>query len=206
MLIKGIGYFLFTILTKMAVKIRLQRHGRKKRPFYHIVVADARARRDGKFIEKLGTYNPMTKPATIEIDRERAFQWLMNGAQPTDTARAILRLKGVLYKKHLQRGVTKGALTQEEADAKYKEWIDTKDAKLAERFRKSAEAKRKQLAEMAGVAPVTPEKPIVEEDIVSKEEEVVTETTTEETTETEEQQEVEEQTEVEAVVETERED
>ncbi|MEO1714380.1 MAG: 30S ribosomal protein S16, partial [Bacteroidota bacterium] len=100
----------------MPVKIRLQRRGRKKAPFYHIVVADSRAPRDGKFIEKVGTYNPLTKPATIDLDRDLAFDWLMKGAQPTDTVRAILRFKGVLYKKHLYRGVKKGALTQEEAE------------------------------------------------------------------------------------------
>jgi small subunit ribosomal protein S16 len=117
----------------MPVKIRLQRKGRKQRPFYHIVVADARAPRDGKFISKLGTYNPMTKPATIEIDHEEAYQWLMKGAQPTDTVRAILRFKGVMYRKHLMRGVAKEALTQEEADKKWQEWIDSKEAKVAER-------------------------------------------------------------------------
>lgn len=117
----------------MPVKIRLQRKGRKQRPFYHIVVADARAPRDGKFISKLGTYNPMTKPATIDIDREEAYQWLMKGAQPTDTVRAILRFKGVMYRKHLMRGVTKGALTQEQADEKWQEWIDNKEAKVTER-------------------------------------------------------------------------
>ena len=105
----------------MPVKIRLQRRGRKKSPFYHIVVADARAPRDGRFIEKLGTYNPMTKPATIELNRDSAYEWLMKGAQPTDTARAILRFKGVLYRKHLERGVKKGALTQEQAMEKYQE-------------------------------------------------------------------------------------
>lgn len=135
----------------MAVKIRLQRKGRKKRPFYHIVVADARAPRDGKFIEKLGTYNPMTSPATIDIDRDKTFDWLMKGAQPTDTARAILRFKGIMYKKHLNRGVKKGALSQEEADTKYQEWIDAKDDRIAARFRKAAEEKRQRLQEIAGV-------------------------------------------------------
>ena len=118
----------------MPVKIRLARRGRRKQPFYHIVVADSRAPRDGKFIEKIGSYNPMTKHATIELDREKAFDWLNKGAQPTDTARAILRFKGVMYKKHLQRGVKKGALTQEQADAKYQEFVDAKEAKVAERF------------------------------------------------------------------------
>lgn len=143
----------------MAVKIRLARRGRKQRPYYHIVIADARAPRDGKFIEQIGAYNPMTKPATIELDREKAYDWLMKGAQPTDTARAILRFKGVLYKKHLQRGVAKGALTQEVADAKLAEWIEAKEAKIAarveetrkemEEFRKmvSGEAKAKPKAE-----------------------------------------------------------
>ena len=93
----------------MAVKLRLQRKGRKKAPFYHIVVADSRSPRDGRFIEKLGTYNPLTVPATIELNRDKAFEWLMKGAQPTDTVNAILRFKGVLLKKHLQLGVAKGA-------------------------------------------------------------------------------------------------
>ena len=117
----------------MAVKIRLQRRGRKKQPFYHIVVADSRSPRDGRFIEKIGVYNPMTKPATIELDRDKAFEWLMNGAQPTDTARAILRFKGVMYKKHLQRGVRKGALTVEEAESKFQSWVEAKEAKIAAR-------------------------------------------------------------------------
>jgi small subunit ribosomal protein S16 len=118
----------------MPVKIRLQRKGRKKRPFYHIVVADSRAPRDGKFIEKIGTYNPMTKPATIELDRDMAYDWLMKGAQPTDTARAILRFKGVMYRKHLMQGVKKGALTQEQADEKLTAWIEAKEEKVAARF------------------------------------------------------------------------
>lgn len=127
----------------MAVKIRLARRGRKKRPYYHIVVADSRAPRDGKFIEQIGSYNPMTKPATIDLDREKAYDWLEKGAQPTDTARAILRFKGVMYKKHLQRGVSKGALTQEVADAKLAEWIEAKESKIAERV----EETRKELEE-----------------------------------------------------------
>jgi len=133
----------------MAVKIRLARRGRKQRPYYHIVIADARAPRDGKFIEQIGSYNPMTKPATIELDSERAFEWLGKGAQPTDTARAILRFKGVMYRKHLQRGVDKGALTQEQADAKVAEWIEAKEAKVAARFeetRKEMEEFRKMVS------------------------------------------------------------
>jgi small subunit ribosomal protein S16 len=125
----------------MAVKIRLQRHGRKKAPFYHIVIADSRAPRDGKFIEKIGTYNPMTNPATIDLDRDAAFAWMEKGAQPTDTAAAILRVKGVMYRKHLQRGVTKGALTAEVAAARYTEFVDHKEKSTSESFAKSAAAK-----------------------------------------------------------------
>ena len=121
----------------MSVKIRLARRGRRKAPFYHIVVADARAPRDGKFIEQIGKYNPLTKPATIELDRERAFEWVMKGAQPTETARAILRFKGVMYRKHLARGVAKGALDQDKADQMYNDYIEAKDAKIAERFEQS---------------------------------------------------------------------
>jgi small subunit ribosomal protein S16 len=146
----------------MAVKIRLQRKGRKQRPFYHIVVADSRSPRDGKFIEKLGTYNPMTVPATIDIDRERAYEWITYGAQPTDTVRAILRFKGVLLKKHLQRGVAKGAITQEQADARWKEWIDAKESKTAGRVAKTAEDKAARLAAISGTPPPPP-KPVVEE-------------------------------------------
>lgn len=145
----------------MSVKIRLQRKGRKQRPFYHIVVADSRSPRDGRFIEKLGTYNPMTRPATIEIDREKAYDWIANGAQPTDTVRAILRFKGVLLKKHLQRGVQKGAMTQEQADARWLEWINAKDAKTASRAAKTAEEKAAYHAMVAGTPP--PPKAVVVE-------------------------------------------
>ncbi|MEE9373329.1 MAG: 30S ribosomal protein S16 [Saprospiraceae bacterium] len=147
----------------MPAKIRLARHGRRKNAFYHIVVADGRAPRDGKFIKKLGIYNPMTAPATIELDRQLAYDWLMKGAQPTDTARAILRFKGVYYKKHLQRGVKKGALTQEEADAKLTSWIEEKEAKVAERRKAAIQAKldwRKQVADgvpKSKLAPATSE-------------------------------------------------
>ena len=144
----------------MSVKIRLQRKGRKKSPFYHIVVADSRAPRDGRFIEKIGTYNPMTKPATIDLDREVAYDWLMKGAQPTDTARAILRFKGVMYKKHLMRGVAKGALTEDQATEKWQAWVDAKEAKVAERFAASAEEKRAFHAKMSGIAPPPPVKEI----------------------------------------------
>ncbi len=114
----------------MSVRIRLQRHGRKQRPYYYIVVADSRSKRDGKFIERLGSYNPMTNPATVEIDIDRALDWMMKGAQPSDTARAILSYKGVLMKKHLQVGVVKGAITQDEADRKFADWLESKASKI----------------------------------------------------------------------------
>ena len=103
----------------MPVKIRLARHGKEGYAFYHIVVADSRAPRDGKFIEKVGTYNPNTNPATIDLNFEKALEWLQKGAQPTDTCRAILSYKGVMYKKHLLGGVAKGAFTAEAAEAKF---------------------------------------------------------------------------------------
>lgn len=114
----------------MPVKIRLARRGRKKAAMYDIVVADAKAPRDGRFIEKLGTYNPNTNPATINFDENKAFQWVMNGAQPTDTMKAVLSYKGILFKKHLQVGVAKGALTQEQADSKFNDWKESKEAKI----------------------------------------------------------------------------
>lgn len=115
----------------MPVKIRLQRHGKKGQAFYHIVIADGRAPRDGKFIEKIGTYNPTTNPATINLDNSKALTWLQNGAQPTDTCRAILSYKGVLYKNHLLGGIQKGALTQEQADAKFAKWTAEKESKIS---------------------------------------------------------------------------
>lgn len=148
---------------KMAVKIRLQRRGRKKRPFYHIVVADSRAPRDGRFIEKIGTYNPMTKPATIEIDQDKAFDWLMKGAQPTDTARAILRFKGVMYRKHLERGVRKGALTQEQADAKLSEWMAVKEERIAKRVEETRQEREDFYTKLSGTAPQPVEPEATEE-------------------------------------------
>ncbi|MBD0779638.1 30S ribosomal protein S16 [Maribacter sp. ANRC-HE7] len=115
----------------MPVKIRLQRHGKKGKPFYWIVAADARAKRDGKFLEKLGIYNPNTNPATIEINVDNSVQWLNNGAQPTDTARAILSYKGILLKHHLLGGVRKGALTEEQAEEKFKAWLAEKEQSVA---------------------------------------------------------------------------
>jgi small subunit ribosomal protein S16 len=172
----------------MPVKIRLQRHGKKARAFYHIVVADSRAPRDGKFIEKLGTYNPNTNPATIDINTESAVTWLHNGAQPTETARAILSYKGVLYKRHLQIGVTKGAITQEQADTKFAAWMEEKSAKVEakksgltstkedeKKARLAFEAKQKEAkaqAIAAKNAPVVEEAPVV----VDAAEEVVEET------------------------------
>ncbi|HSD14736.1 MAG TPA: 30S ribosomal protein S16 [Flavobacterium sp.] len=133
----------------MSVKIRLQRHGKKGKPFYWIVAADARAKRDGRFLEKIGTYNPNTNPATIDLNLDSAVQWLHNGAQPTDTARAILSYKGALLKHHLDGGVRKGALTQEQADAKLAAWLEAKagtvDAKKAGLSKAEADAKAKAL-------------------------------------------------------------
>ena len=114
----------------MSVKIRLQRHGKKGKPFFHIVVADARARRDGKFIEKIGTYNPVTNPAIIELNVDSAVKWLNNGAQPTDTARAILSYKGVPYKKHLLGGVAKGAFDEAEAENRFNTWLEGKEQQV----------------------------------------------------------------------------
>src|ERR1700712_3711607 len=114
----------------MATKIRLQRHGKKGKPFYYIVVADSRAPRDGRFIERLGSYNPNTNPATIDINFDKTLEWVNTGAQPTDTCRAILSYKGVLYKKHLEGGVAKGALTAEQAEEKFTAWTDQKAGKI----------------------------------------------------------------------------
>jgi small subunit ribosomal protein S16 len=114
----------------MPAKIRLARHGRKKGPFYHIVVADSRAPRDGRFIEKIGVYNPKTNPATIELDFNKSLDWLQKGAQPTDTCRAILSYKGVMYKKHLLDGVKKNAFSLEEAEIKFTQWQNDKDARV----------------------------------------------------------------------------
>ena len=115
----------------MPAKIRLQRHGKKGQPFYHIVVADSRAPRDGKFIEKLGTYNPLTNPAQINIKFDRALYWYSVGAQPTDTARSLLSKTGVMMKYHLMRGVQKGAMTEEQAEVKFQNWMKEKEARLA---------------------------------------------------------------------------
>ena len=124
----------------MSVKIRLQRHGRKGKPFFWIVAADARSKRDGRSLEKLGTYNPNTNPATIELDVDASVKWLQNGAQPTDTARAILSYKGAMLKNHLAIGVRKGALTEEQAETKFQAWLDEKASKVSEKEGKLAKA------------------------------------------------------------------
>jgi small subunit ribosomal protein S16 len=140
---------------KMPVTIRLSRHGKKHQAFYHIVVADSRAPRDGRLIEKIGIYNPRTNPATIEINQEKALSWLNKGAQPSDTCRAILSYKGVLYKRHLNEGVKKGAMTQEQADAKFAEWMEQKSLKISQKqqsvMNAGKEAVKSRLADEAKV-------------------------------------------------------
>jgi small subunit ribosomal protein S16 len=132
----------------MAVKMRLSRHGRKKFAFYHIVVANSRAPRDGRYIERIGTYNPNTNPATIDLEFDKALDWLEKGAQPTDTVRAILSYKGVLLKKHLQGGIKKGALTEEDAELKFETWMNEKSSKIQDkkdRLSKEADTAQKKL-------------------------------------------------------------
>lgn len=165
----------------MATKIRLQRFGKKGKPFYHVVVADARAPRDGKFIERIGSYNPNTNPATIEINFEKALDWVNKGAQPTDTCRAILSYKGILYKKHLEGGVKKGALTEEQAEAKFAQWLEGKAGKIEgkkdsltkskEEIKKAtllAEAKKKEEMAAAIIAKNTPPAEEVEETVAEE--------------------------------------
>jgi small subunit ribosomal protein S16 len=160
----------------MATKIRLQRHGKKGKPFYYIVVADSRAPRDGRFIERLGSYNPNTNPATIDINFDKTLDWVNSGAQPTDTCRAILSYKGVLYKKHLQGGLKKGALTAEQVEEKFTAWLDQKDGKItgkkdslssvkeeAKKAALAAEAKKKEEKAAAIAAKNTPPAEEVEE-------------------------------------------
>jgi small subunit ribosomal protein S16 len=153
----------------MPVKIRLQRHGKKGKPFYWIVAADARAKRDGKYLEKIGTYDPNINPAVIDLDVDKAVTWLQNGAQPTDTAKAILSYKGALLKNHLAGGVRKGALTEEQAESKFTAWLDEKgglvDAKKDNLAKAQADAKAKALAAEKAVneARIEAAKPVVEE-------------------------------------------
>lgn len=124
----------------MSVKIRLQRHGKKGKPFYWIVAADARAKRDGRYLEKIGTYNPNVNPAEINLDVDRAVKWLQDGAQPTDTAKNILSYKGAMLKNHLVGGVRKGALTEEQAEEKFKAWLSEKEGKVSSKEEKLAKA------------------------------------------------------------------
>ncbi|MCD6202605.1 MAG: 30S ribosomal protein S16 [Bacteroidales bacterium] len=178
----------------MPVKIRLKREGRKKKPFYHIVIADSRAPRDGRFIEKIGYYNPNTNPATIELDFDKALDWLLKGAQPTDTCRAILSYRGVLYKKHLLVGVKKGAFSEEEADRRFEAWIKEKEAKIQakrdrlklgheeeEKKRLEAEAKIKEARAQEIAKKRAEEAGVVEEQTVDAEAETPGDTETAET-------------------------
>jgi small subunit ribosomal protein S16 len=167
----------------MPVKIRLQRHGKKGKPFYWIVAADARANRDGRFLEKLGVYNPNTNPATIEINLDHSVKWLENGAQPSETARRILSYKGVLLKHHLNGGVRKGALTEEQAEKKFQAWVDEKDQKITskseglEKAKAEARAKaleaEKEVSEKRKAAAVEAEAPEAPEAEVAAEEAAV---------------------------------
>lgn len=180
----------------MATKIRLQRFGKKGKPFYHVVVADARAPRDGKFIERIGSYNPNTNPATIDINFDKALDWVNKGAQPTDTCRAILSYKGVMYKKHLEGGVKKGALTAEQADTKFSEWLESKEGKIA--GKKDTLTKSKDEVKKAALAAEAKKKEEVAAAIAAKNtppvEEVTEEVATEEAPEAETTQEVAEVT------------
>lgn len=158
----------------MAVKLRLQRHGKKGKPFYWIVAADARSKRDGKFLEKLGTYNPNVNPAVIDLNVDGAVQWLQNGAQPTDTARAILSYKGVMLKNHLAGGVRKGALTEEQAEEKFNAWLEEKAGKVGAKAdglaKAEAEAKAKALEAEKAVneARIAAAAPVVEEEVTEE--------------------------------------
>ena len=176
----------------MPVKIRLQRFGKKGKPFYHIVAADSRSPRDGKFIERVGSYNPTTNPATVEVDVDSSVKWLRNGAVPTDTVRSILSYKGVLMKHHLLKGVDKGALTTEQADAKLAAWLQDKDTIIQAKkdglsAAQVADAKKRLEAETAArakmeakIAAKTAVEEVVEE-AADADAEVAEDTTTEET-------------------------
>ena len=168
----------------MPVKIRLQRHGKKGKPFYWIVAADGRAKRDGKYLEKLGTYNPNVNPAEINLDIDGAIKWLHNGAQPTNTARAILSYKGVMLKKHLAGGVKKGALTEEQAEEKYNAWIAEKEKAVEDKRTRLSDAKDKAAAVALAAEKVVNEQRIVDAAPVV---EVVEEETTSKVVKTEEE-------------------
>ncbi len=165
----------------MPVKIRLQRHGKKGKPFYWIVAADGRSKRDGKYLEKLGTYNPNINPAEIILNIDGTVQWLQNGAQPTDTARAILSYKGVMMKKHLAEGVRKGAFNEEQAEEKFNNWLEEKAKAVDTKRGKLEDTKAKAKAEA-----LEAEKAVNEARVAVAEEETVVEEVTEEATATEE--------------------
>lgn len=163
----------------MPVKIRLQRHGKKGKPFYWIVAADSRSKRDGKFLEKLGTYNPNVNPASIDLNVDHSVKWLQNGAQPTDTARAILSYKGVLLKKHLLDGVKKGAHTEEQVEEKFTAWLEEKAQRISDKESKLASADAKAKAEAlaaekavneARIAAAQPVEEVVAEEAAKEEE------------------------------------
>ena len=170
----------------MPVKIRLQRHGKKGKPFYWIVAADARSKRDGRYLEKLGTYNPNTNPATVEIQIDNAIDWLEKGAQPTDTARTLLSYKGVLLKHHLNGGIRKGALTEEQAEKKFTAWLEEKEAKIQVKkeglTKQEQDAKAKRLSDEKAVS----EKRLAEASAAAAEAEA-NEASTEETAESAEE-------------------
>ncbi|MAW94246.1 MULTISPECIES: 30S ribosomal protein S16 [unclassified Leeuwenhoekiella] len=158
----------------MPVKIRLQRHGKKGKPFYWVVAADTRAKRDGKFLEKLGTYNPNTNPATIDLDVDSSVKWLQNGAQPTETAKRLLSYTGVLLKNHLAGGVRKGALTEEQAEEKFNAWVEEKASKIdakKENLSKADEKARKEALaaeKAANEARIAANQPEPEEEVVEE--------------------------------------
>ncbi len=166
----------------MPVKIRLQRHGKKGSPFYWVVAADVRAKRDGRYLEKIGTYNPNTNPATINLDVDAAVKWLGNGAQPTDTARALLSYKGALLKHHLQGGVRKGALTQDAADTKFAEWVEQKEASILAKSEGLSKEEAKAKAEALAAEKAVNEKRIADAKAALVEETAEEETATEEVT------------------------
>ena len=153
----------------MPVKIRLQRHGKKGKPFYWVVAADARAKRDGRYLEKIGTYNPNTNPATVNIDVDTAVKWLGNGAQPTDTARTLLSYRGVMLKHHLNGGVAKGAHTQEEADAKFEAWATEKEAKIQAKVEGLTQAEADERAKALAAEKEVNEKRIADANAIEEE-------------------------------------
>jgi small subunit ribosomal protein S16 len=174
----------------MATKIRLQRHGKKGKPFFHLVAADSRAKRDGKFIEKLGTYNPTANPAIIDIDFENTLKWVQTGAEMTNTAKAILSYKGVLYKNHLLNGVLKGALTAEQVEERFAKWISDKESKIQNKkdglaknavAEKIAKQKAEEVANAAKAAEVAAKNVTELEETITEEPEAVAEESAEET-------------------------